>query len=307
MKQQYKRRPKGKFLLRTTLFVMSLFAAVFFFMPSALLGANITLIVSPDGPSDVGTNCTVTATAESDWCFNPDSWPVSFEVSGANSLIVKQHPVSGRLSWTYEGEKAGSDTISATWHIPDCSSRSRTGTFMDLRSTLEKEWLQPGITMEISPESICIDLDKKKRVPCMDVRKRMKGTRWLKLVGKVPEGLAVTARDVNIEKIKLEGVAPEPGHAHIKDVDRDGKKDLLLSFWIPKLVRSGVLNAPSEGLVVLKLTLTGETSGGTPITASVPIQIVKDNDMKKWSKDWRGKSQKHLRGEWQENKSGRDD
>ena len=73
------------------------------------------------------------------------------------------------------------------------------------------------------------------------------------------------------------------------------------------MVRSGVLNAPSEGLVVLKLTLTGETSGGTPITASVPIQIVKDNDMKKWSKDWRGKSQKHLRGEWQENKSGRDD
>lgn len=276
MKANAKYTKERRFVTWKTLLVMTLFSAAFFLMPSVVLSANLSVSLSPDGQSEIGTNCTVTARVESDWCFKPSDFPVSLEINGANSLISSKSPDSdGIVSWTYKGEKAGTDTVNVTWHIPDCSNRSRTGTFLDLQSTLEKSWTQSGITMEVSPDTFCIDLESEKQVPCMDARKRMKGTRWLELVVEIPDGLAVMATDVNMEKFKLEGVEPERGHAHIKDVDHDGKKEVLLSFWIPKMVESGVFNVSrSAGRKSLKLT--GETFDGTRITAKdVIVQIVR--------------------------------
>jgi hypothetical protein len=212
----------------------------------------------------------VTAIVEYDWCFKPNDYPVSLEISGANSVISSKSPNDGMVSWTYKGEKAGTDTINVTWPIPDCPRGS-----LVLHSTLEKSWIQSGITMEISPDTFCIDLESEKRVPCMDARNRMKGTRWLNLVVEIPDGFALMATDVNMEKFTLAGVEPERGHAHIKDVDHDGKKEVLLSFWIPKMVESGIFNVSSRA-ELKSLKLTGETFDGTSITANdVQVQIVR--------------------------------
>jgi hypothetical protein len=267
-----------RFVSRKTLLVMTIFAATFFLMPTVVLSANLSVSVSPDGQSEIETSCEVTAIVESDWCFKSSDFPVSLEISGANSLTSSKSPdSSGIVSWTYKGEEAGTDTINVTWHIPDCSNRSRTGIFIDLQSTLEKSWTQSGITMEISPDTFCIDLESEKRVPCADSRKRMKGTRWLKLLVKIPDGLAFAATDVNMEKFTLEGVEPARGHLHIKDVDHDGKKDVLLSFWIPQMVKSGIFNVSSRaGPQSLNLKLSGETSDGTSITAKdINVKIVR--------------------------------
>jgi hypothetical protein len=270
MKPNAKYTKEARVVAWQTLLVMTIFAAAFFIMPSAVLSANLSVSISPDGQSELGTICTVTAIVESDWCFKSSNFEVSLEVSGANSLKSSKSPEDGKVSWTYKGEKAGTDMIKVMWQIPDCS-RSSTGT--SLHSTLEKSWIQSGITMEISPDSICIDLESEKLVPCMDARKSMKGTRWLRLVLIRPDGLAVT--DINMEKFTLEGVEPERGHAHIKDVDHDGKKDVLLSFWIPTLFENGAFNVLSmAGSNYLKLN--GETFDGTRITAKkdVKVQIV---------------------------------
>ena len=273
MRPNAKYKKEGRVVTWKTLLVMTIFVAAFFIMPSAVLSANLSVSISPDGQSEIGTICTVTAIVESDWCFNSSDYQVSLEISGANSLKSSKSPEDGKVSWTYEGENAGTDMINVTWQIPDCSSRSSTGTFLDLHSTLEKSWTQSGITMEISPDTICIDLESEKLVPCMDARKSMKGTRWLTLALKRTDGLAVT--DINMEKFTLEGVEPERGHAHIKDVDDDGKKDVLLSFWIPTLFENGAFNVLSmAGSNYLKLN--GETFDGTRITAKkdVKVQIV---------------------------------
>ena len=69
------------------------------------------------------------------------------------------------------------------------------------------------------------------------------------------------------------GGTASPIRSRVRDVDRDGDKDLLLVFSMCDLVNNGALDADS-----MELVLTGQTSDGIEIVGSDSVQVEIDDD-----------------------------
>jgi PKD repeat protein len=85
---------------------------------------------------------------------------------------------------------------------------------------------------------------------------------------------AFNARTVNVSTVQLgdpnlSGKAT-PIKGRITDVDRDGDKDMVLTFTLCSIVTNGALNINSTQLV-----LTGKTSEGTDFTGSDSVKVVR--------------------------------